>query len=137
MACAFGNQSCRYGLSAVFCRPPLLLEDLDIAHERGVYKKLSQLAKIDLLILYDLGIAPLSPTRHGDLMEALEQRCTLRSIIITSQFPVSEWHSYLSGGTSTVANAILDRLVSRSERIKIAGVSMRLQRKINKANGWL
>ena len=135
MACAFGNQTCRYGLSVLFCRLPLLLEDLAIAHGDGTYRKrLSQLAKVDLLILDDLGITPLNPTGRGDLLEVLEQRCALRSTIITSQFPVSEWHGYLSGGNPTVADAILDRLVSGSERIEIGGESMRLQRKINKTS---
>lgn len=90
------------------------------------------MAKVDLLILDDLGITPLNPTGRGDPLEALEQCCPLRPII-TSQFPVSEWHGYLGRGDPTVADAILDRLVSGSERIEIGGESMRRQRKINTA----
>ena len=135
IACAFGKQSCRYGLSILFCRLPLLLEDLAIAHgDRTYRKRLNQLAKVDLLILDDLGITPFSPVGQGDLLEVLEQRCALRSTIITGHFPVSEWHGYLSRGNPTVADAILDRLVSGSERIEIGGESMRRQRKINKAS---
>ncbi len=133
MTCVFGNQTCRYGLSVMFCRLPLLLEDLAIAHGDETYRKrLSQLAKVDLLILNDLGITPLNPTGRGDLLEVLEQRCALRSTIITSQFPVSDWRSYLSGGNPTIANAILDWLISGSERIEISGKSVRRQRNINK-----
>ena len=39
--------------------------------------------------------------------------------------PVEKWHDYLSGGNPTVADAILDRLVSGSYRIDIKGESMR------------
>lgn len=88
-----------------------------------------------MLILDDLGITPLNPAGRGDLLEVLEQHCGLCSTIITSQFPVSEWHSYLSGGNPTVADAILDRLVSGSERIDITGESMKRQRVLNQDVG--
>jgi len=48
--------------------------------------------------------------------------------LITSQLPVACWHDYLSGGNPTVADAILDRLVSGSHRLELKGESMRKQR---------
>ena len=55
----------------------------------------------------------------------IEQRSGHRSTLITSQLPVDRWHDYLSGGNPTVADAILDRLISGSQRIELKGESMR------------
>lgn len=125
-ACALGNQACRQGLSVLFARLPLLLEDLAVSHGDGSFRKrLAQLAKIDLLILDDFGMATLNAHGRNDLLEVIEQRCGARSTLITSQLPVDRWHDYLSGGNPTVADAILDRLVSGSHRIELKGESMR------------
>lgn len=131
LGCALGNQACRQGLSVMFQRLPLLLEDLAISHGDGSFRKrLNLLAKVDLLILDDLGMAVLNAVGRNDLLEVIEQRCGKRSTLITSQLPVDRWHDYLSGGNPTVADAILDRLVSGSNRITLSGESMRKRKSI-------
>ena len=120
IACALGNQACRKGYSVLFKRLPLLLEELGLSHGDGTYlKRLNQLASVDLLILDDFGISPLKAVTRNDLLELIEQRNGNKSTIITSQIPVVKWHEYLSGGNPTVADAILDRIVSGSLRIAI------------------
>ena len=42
---------------------------------------------------------------------------------MTSQLPVEHWHAWI--GDATVADAILDRLLSRSHRLNLKGKSMR------------
>lgn len=129
LACAFGNQACRHGLSVAFQRLPLLLEDLGVSHADGSFhKRLTQLAKVDLLILDDFGIAAVNSHSRNDLLEVIEQRSGRRSTIMTSQLPVERWHDYLSGGNPTVADAILDRLLNGSHRLNLQGESMRKQR---------
>lgn len=129
LACAFGNQACRKGLSVVFQRLPLLLEDLALSHADGSFhKRLMQLAKVDLLILDDFRIAAMHASSRNDLLEVIDQRSGRRSTLMTSQLPMEHWHEYLSGGNSTVADAILDRLLSGSQRINLQGESMRKQR---------
>jgi DNA replication protein DnaC len=126
LACALGNQACRQGLSVLFLRLPLLLEDLAVSHGDGSFRKrLAQLAKVDLLILDDFGMATLNAHGRNDLLEVIEQRSGMRSTLITSQLPVDRWHDYLSGSNPTVADAILDRLVSGSHRVGLKGESMR------------
>ena len=80
---------------------------------------------MDLLILDDFGLAALNAVGRNDLLEVIEQRSGHRSTLITSQLPVDRWHDYLSGGNPTVADAILDRLISGSQRIELKGESMR------------
>lgn len=129
LACALGTQVCRQGLSVSFLRLPLLLEDLAVSHGDGSFRKrLAHLSKVDLLILDDFGMAAMNAGGRNDLLEVIESRCGSRSTLITSQLPVDRWHDYLSGGNPTVADAILDRLVSGSHRLELKGESMRKQR---------
>ena len=61
IACALGNQACRHGLSVLFQRVPLMLEELQLGHADGSFRKrLMALAKVDLLILDDFGAATLN-----------------------------------------------------------------------------
>lgn len=126
LACALGNQACRMGLSVSFQRIPLLLDELAISHGDGSFRKrLMQLSKVNLLILDDFGLSTLNAIGRNDLLEVIEQRSGSRSTLITSQLPVERWHDYLSGGNPTVADAILDRIVSGTHRIELKGESMR------------
>ncbi|RZJ62412.1 MAG: AAA family ATPase [Acidovorax sp.] len=130
IACALGNQACRHGLTVKFERVPTLLEDLAVAHaDRTFRKRLTALAKLDLLILDDLGINALTPDRRSDLLEVIECRSVDKATIVTSQLPVKRWHDYLADGNATVADAVMDRIVSGAHRIELVGESMRPKRK--------
>jgi len=131
ITCALGNQACRHGLTVLFQRLPLLLEELQLAHADGSFRKrLMHLAKVDLLILDDFGMAVLNAQSRGDLLEVIDSRSGGRATAITSQIPVEHWHDYLSGGNPSVADAILDRLVSGAFRIQLKGDSMRKLRSL-------
>ena len=124
LACAFGNQACRLGLSVIYLRLPRLFEELKVAHGDGGYgKRKSQFARADLLILDDLGLTPIGQAERADLLEILDDRVSARSTIITSQLPVDHWHTYLND--PTLADAILDRVIHGSHRIELKGESMR------------
>ena len=65
---------------------------------------------------------PLKQQRR-DLLEILEDRHGSRSTIVTSQLPLDQWHSSI--GDSTLADAIMDRLVHNAYKIKLEGESLR------------
>ena len=124
LACAFGNQACRQGLSVRYLRVPRLFEMLRIAHGDGSYPRLmNQLAKTDLIVLDDWGLQKLSAPQRNDLMEIIEDRYGLRSTLIASQLPIEHWHDYV--GDVTLADAILDRLLHNAQRLLLDGESMR------------
>jgi len=82
LACALGNAACRQGLSVVYVRTPRLFEELRIAHGDGSFsKRLAALAKTDLLILDDWGLAPLDQAGRNDLLEVLDDRVGVRSTV--------------------------------------------------------
>lgn len=124
LTCAFGNYACRNNIKVKYYRVTRLLTDLSIARGDGSYNKLLlQIKKIDLLILDDFGMCILDPILGRDLLEVIEDRHKIRSTIISSQLPVSDWHNTFED--STVADAVLDRLVHDSYRIELFGDSMR------------
>src|ERR1039458_1174808 len=65
------------------------------------------------------------PSRHpqADLLEVIEDRAQLHSTIVTSQLPVAHWHEAI--GDATIADAVLDRLLERANRIELVGESLR------------
>ena len=81
------------------------------------------LAKTQLLILDDWGVAPMTDSNRRDLLELVDDRYNQSSTVITSQLPVSLWHE--SVGDANLGDAILDRLVHNAHRIELTGGSMR------------
>jgi DNA replication protein DnaC len=124
LACALGHQACREGYTVLYRRLPRFLQELPMAKGDGRYPKLmASLAKTDLLILDDWGLATLSEENRQDLLELLEDRHGRRATIVTSQFPVEHWHEAI--GNPTLADAILDRLLHNAYKITLRGESMR------------
>lgn len=76
-----------------------------------------------MLILDDFALQPLDNHNRNTLMEIIEDRHGRRSTIIASQLPVDVWYEVI--GESTIADAILDRLVHKAHRIILQGESMR------------
>lgn len=124
LACALGQQACRQGFRALYRRVSRLFDELALAHADGSYTMLlARLARIDVLVLDDWGLASLKDSQRQDLLEVLEDRDGSRSTVITSQLPREQWHDYL--GEPTVADAILDRVVHRAFPIALTGPSRR------------
>lgn len=129
LACALANAACRQGLSVAYARAPRLFEELRIAHGDGSFgKRLLALAKTDLLILDDWGLAPLGQAERNDLLEVLDDRVGSRATLITSQLPVEHWHAYLND--PTLADAILDRVLHSAHKLALSGESQRKRPKV-------
>ena len=130
MACAIGHKACRLGYKVRYIHLPRFIEDISIAHADGSYTKImTQLNKVDLLILDDFGLTPITSKQCHDLFNIIEERHQLKSTIITSQLPIDKWHQYL--GEPTIADAILDRILQNVNRIEMGGESMRKRKNID------
>lgn len=124
LACALAQQACRQGMRALYRRVPRLFDELALARADGTYTRLlARFAKVDVLVLDDWGLAPLTDAQRRDVLEIVEDRHGVRSTIITSQIDVKKWHDYV--GEPTMADAILDRVVHNSFRIGPKGPSRR------------
>jgi DNA replication protein DnaC len=124
LVCALANAACRQGLSARYYRVPRLLQELSLARGDGSYSLfLSQLAKIELLVLDDWGLTSFTETSSRDLLEVVDDRCQVRSTIMAGQLPLEHWHGLFPD--PTVADAVLDRLVHNAYKINLKGESLR------------
>lgn len=135
IACAVAQKACRDGYSALYRRVPRLLNELVVARADGSLSRLlARLAKTDLLILDDWGLAPLADQERRDLLEVIEDRYGNRSTVVASQLPATAWHKII--GEPTVADALLDRLVHNAHVIKLQGDSVRkISRGLTKEKG--
>jgi DNA replication protein DnaC len=121
---AFAERACRSGYSAYCARASRLFHELHVARGDGSYTRvLARLAKTDLLVIDDWGLAPLTPTERRDLLEVIDDRAERASTLITSQVPVTGWHDLI--GEPTHADAICDRLIHTAYVIELQGPSLR------------
>ena len=124
IGCALAHQACRKGHTALYAQTGRLLQELTLAKGDGRYlKRMTSLARVQVLILDDWGLD--LPTAEGRriLLELLDDRYERGSTIITSQFPTTAWHANL--GDPTLADAILDRVLHHAYRIELKGESLR------------
>lgn len=129
IACALAHQVCRQGLSVLYTRLSRLLEQLRLARVDGSYAKtMARLLKIDLLIIDDWGLERLSQEQRRDILEIIEDRHRLKSLMMTSQLPTQVWHEMIAD--PTIADAIMDRLMEKSYKLDLKGESMRKRQKI-------
>jgi len=133
LACALAHQACRDGHRVGSYYAPKLFRELQNAQADGsLLKLLKKLARAALIVIDDFGVAAVTGKQYRDLLEILDDRHGLGSTLVTSQFPVDEWHGVIND--ATVADAILDRLVHNAYRLKLEGESMRDPKTKSKAN---
>jgi len=133
IACALTQNACRKGYKALYTRMPRLLDELTLARADGTYPRfLARLARIDVLVFDDWGVAKLKETHRHDILEILEDRYDQRSTIIASQLPLEHWHDYI--GDPTIADAVLDRTVHNAYKIELEGPSKRKEKALKTKN---
>lgn len=124
LACALAKAVIEQKKSVRYLRLPRLGEELATLQAQGrISHWLKALGRIDLLILDDFGLVPMSASHQPLLLELLEDRQQRGSVLVTSQLPIKLWHGQFQD--PTLADAILDRLVHNAELIELTGESMR------------
>ncbi|HMA64357.1 MAG TPA: IS21-like element helper ATPase IstB [Chitinispirillaceae bacterium] len=124
IASALGNQACLKGYKVVYYNMQKLFSSLKMSKADGSYlKEIDRIARQDLLILDDFGLQALDANNRLMLLEIIEDRHGKKSTLISSQLPSGKWYEVI--GESTIADAILDRLLNSSHKIDLKGESMR------------
>lgn len=133
LARAFAQKACRDGYTALFLKAAELFRDLAVARADGSHSKLlDRFRRVDLLVVDDWAMAPMTDTERRDFLEICDARYQTRSTLLTSQLPIASWHAQI--GDPTIADSILDRLVHHAHRIELQGESMRKKRGGKNAN---
>jgi len=120
LASALGHQACLHGYGVIYFNTQKFMLRTKMARSEGsILKYFDKIAKASLLILDDFGLTRLDQQQQFDLMEIIEDRHGKASTIIASQLPVANWYDVIS--ESSIADAILDRLIHSSYRIELKG----------------
>lgn len=124
ICCALLEKACREGFTTLYYRAERFFRTLAVAYADGSFDKvLSKLSRIDVLAIDDWGIAPMGDCERRHLLEVLEDRNQARSTVVTSQFPIDTWHETVA--SPTLADAIVERILTRAHRIELQGESLR------------
>jgi DNA replication protein DnaC len=124
LSAALGRAACQAEYSVRYFRTSRLLQSLELAHADGSFPKLLRtLARTHLLIFDDWLRDPLSRSQAQDLLEILDDRYGRSATLVSTQVPVSDWHSRIPD--PTIADSVLDRLIHNAYRLELKGDSMR------------
>ena len=137
LASALGHHACNQGYRVYYSNINKLLTKLKMAKATGTYiKEMRRIENQHLVVIDDFGLQPMDTASRSILMDMIEDRHGKASMVITSQFPVDTWHDVI--GESTMADAILDRVVHNAHRIELEGESLRKKkREINNEKNQL
>ncbi|MEQ9303460.1 MAG: IS21-like element helper ATPase IstB [Marinoscillum sp.] len=121
---ALGRLACLRSYTTLYHVTGRLLNKLKLSKVDGTYiKELKKITSAKLLLLDDFGLQAIDNQSREILLDIVDDRYGQASTIISSQIPVSAWYDVI--GESTIADAILDRLVNSSHRINLTGESLR------------
>ena len=126
VAVALGIAACGRGRRVRFYRVTELITQLLEAREERVLLRLkAQLAKLDLLILDELGYVPASKVGSELLFDVISTAYERNSVIVTTNLPFENWTEVL--GSERLTGATLDRLTHRCHILEAGGESYRLR----------
>ena len=118
-ACAQGRRVRFYGVTR------LVTELLEARESRKLERLMSQLEKLQVLILDELGYVPFSKAGAELLFDVVSRAYERQSLVVTTNLPFENWVEVM--GTERLTGALLDRLTHRVHILEANGESYRLQ----------
>jgi len=126
LATALATSACQRGYRVRFYRTTELVTALIEARDERAFLRLkAQLAKLDLLVLDELGYVPASKVGAELLFDVISSAYERTSLILTTNLPFESWTEVL--GSERLTGATLDRLTHRCRIIETKGESYRLR----------
>jgi len=124
LANAIAFEALKMEKQIIFRNTVKLLTELNTARAVGTYPRLlRKILAVDLLVLDDFGLQPLTAQGAQDLYEIIAERYERGSLIVTSNRAFTEWAAIF--GNDLLASAALDRLTHHSHTLTIRGESYR------------
>lgn len=91
--------------------------------DRSTRKLIDRLAKIDLLVIDEMGYLNLRPEQTNTFFKLMEERYNRHSTIITTNLDYDAWYEFL--GKKEMVSALLSRLRHHCLTMRIEGSSLR------------
>lgn len=127
LATALGYAACQEGWPVRFANAISVINDLSAAQKRGLLKRqLKTYLHPELLILDEIGYLPIDQHGADLLFQVISQRYEQGSIVLTTNKPFKQWPAIFNND-STIASAVLDRLLHHAQTIVIEGSSYRMK----------
>ncbi len=131
LATALGYAACQENYSVLFADAISVINNLSAAQKRGLLKRqLKKYLAPELLLLDELGYLPIDQHGADLLFQVISQRYERASIVLTTNKPFKHWASVFNND-STIASAVLDRLLHHAETVVIEGTSYRMKDQVN------
>lgn len=112
------------GYRGLFIRAQDLFDEMYASlADRSSRKLIDRLARIDLLLIDEVGYLNLRPEQTNIFFKLMEERYNRRATIITTNLDYTEWQGLL--GNPALVDALLSRLRHRCHTVRIEGASLR------------
>ena len=129
LAIGIGYKAVEAGYRVLFRNALDLVEELELAEMKGELKKrVSALAKYDLLIIDELGYLPMTRQARYNLFQLINSLYEYRSIILTTNKDFTSWGEFFHD--DNVAVPIIDRVIHHSHIFMLGGESYRLKQQV-------
>ena len=126
LATALGIEAAKKRNSVYFISCNDLISNLSTAYkENRLESKIKFYTKYKLLIIDEIGYLPINKNEANMFFQLIAKRYEKKPTIITTNQPFSKWGEVF--GDTTIASAIIDRLVHHSYIINIKGKSYRIK----------
>jgi DNA replication protein DnaC len=126
LATAIAAEACAKGYKVRFFRvTELVTLMIEAKDQRNLLRLRSQLSKLDLLVLDELGYVPATKVGAELLFDVIATAYERTSLLVTTNLPFENWTEVL--GSERLTGATLDRLTHRCKIIETKGESYRLQ----------
>jgi DNA replication protein DnaC len=125
-AVALGVLACQLGKKVRFYTATSLVNELLEAQDQHTLgKRLAQLARLELLIVDEVGFVPFTPEGARLLFQTFSERYLKGSLLITSNLEFSRWLEVF--GDERLTGALLDRLTHHCHVLEFNGDSYRFK----------
>jgi len=131
LATALGYAACLEGHSVFFAGAIEVINDLQGAQKNGGLKRaLKKYLHPQLLILDEVGYLPIDQKGADLLFQVISQRYERGSIVLTTNKPFKQWGAIFNND-STIASAVLDRLLHHADTVVIDAASYRMKDQVS------
>lgn len=129
LAIALGMEAAKQRQHVLFTRAADLVRMLVEARDQRELNRIQRrLARVDLLIIDELGFVPFDRAGGELLFNAIAARHERRSVLVTTNLNFSEWPKVFADDEK-LTTALLDRLADRASIITTKGKSFRMRRR--------
>lgn len=131
IAQALGHIACRIGHDVLFTKAANMFRYLHGGRaDQSWERRIKQYTSIDLLIIDDFGLKPLTQFQSDDFYEIINERYMKKSTIFTGNRTIEDWHKLFPD--PVIANSAMDRIAHNAHQIIMTGESYRNRTKAKK-----